>query len=100
MELLPALDLHSSVLCRVSIVEFLLHLSFPIELPRILALRQPWFLKALTRFESAKSNSMIQTLLLGTLFGLWYLFNIYFNIYNKQVHISLNSCFPFSFLLL
>ncbi|XP_010248507.1 PREDICTED: triose phosphate/phosphate translocator, non-green plastid, chloroplastic-like [Nelumbo nucifera] len=34
--------------------------------------------------ESAKSNS-IQTLVLGTLFGLWYLFNIYFNIYNKQV---------------
>eukprot|EP00250_Pteridium_aquilinum_P035284 c9076_g1_i1 orf=392-1624(-) len=26
-----------------------------------------------------------KTLLLGCLFGLWYLFNIYFNIYNKQV---------------
>ncbi|XP_010251200.1 PREDICTED: phosphoenolpyruvate/phosphate translocator 1, chloroplastic-like [Nelumbo nucifera] len=35
--------------------------------------------------ESAKSVSLIQTLQLGSLFGLWYLFNIYFNIYNKQV---------------
>lgn len=26
-----------------------------------------------------------ETLVLGSLFGLWYLFNIYFNIYNKQV---------------
>lgn len=35
--------------------------------------------------ESAKSSSMAETLQLGSLFGLWYLFNIYFNIYNKQV---------------
>ncbi|XP_042502401.1 phosphoenolpyruvate/phosphate translocator 1, chloroplastic-like [Macadamia integrifolia] len=35
--------------------------------------------------ESAKSNNLIRTLELGLLFGLWYLFNIYFNIYNKQV---------------
>ncbi|KAK9278467.1 hypothetical protein L1049_028032 [Liquidambar formosana] len=35
--------------------------------------------------ESAKSSSLMQTLQLGSLFGLWYLFNIYFNIYNKQV---------------
>ncbi|KAF8390434.1 hypothetical protein HHK36_024960 [Tetracentron sinense] len=35
--------------------------------------------------ESTKSNSLMQTLQLGSLFGLWYLFNIYFNIYNKQV---------------
>ncbi|EFJ05868.1 hypothetical protein SELMODRAFT_172535 [Selaginella moellendorffii] len=28
---------------------------------------------------------MMRTLQLGSLFGLWYLFNIYFNIYNKQV---------------
>lgn len=27
----------------------------------------------------------MDTLVLGSLFGLWYLFNIYFNIYNKQV---------------
>ncbi|XP_020571792.1 phosphoenolpyruvate/phosphate translocator 2, chloroplastic [Phalaenopsis equestris] len=33
----------------------------------------------------AKANELVQTLLLGSLFGLWYLFNIYFNIYNKQV---------------
>uniref|UniRef100_A0A7N0U1J0 Sugar phosphate transporter domain-containing protein n=1 Tax=Kalanchoe fedtschenkoi TaxID=63787 RepID=A0A7N0U1J0_KALFE len=31
------------------------------------------------------SGSLMQTLTLGSLFGLWYLFNIYFNIYNKQV---------------
>ncbi|KAH6778929.1 hypothetical protein C2S52_010166 [Perilla frutescens var. hirtella] len=34
--------------------------------------------------ESPKSKVM-DTLILGSLFGLWYLFNIYFNIYNKQV---------------
>ncbi|XP_004501921.1 triose phosphate/phosphate translocator, non-green plastid, chloroplastic [Cicer arietinum] len=42
--------------------------------------------------ESADSSSLIKTLQLGSLFGLWYLFNIYFNIYNKQV---LKAChFP------
>ncbi|KAE8124244.1 hypothetical protein FH972_019146 [Carpinus fangiana] len=35
--------------------------------------------------ESAESSSLFKTLELGALFGLWYLFNIYFNIYNKQV---------------
>ncbi|XP_077253596.1 triose phosphate/phosphate translocator, non-green plastid, chloroplastic-like [Tasmannia lanceolata] len=35
--------------------------------------------------SSAKSSDFSQTLILGSLFGLWYLFNIYFNIYNKQV---------------
>ncbi|KAL0356103.1 UNVERIFIED_CONTAM: Phosphoenolpyruvate/phosphate translocator 1, chloroplastic [Sesamum radiatum] len=35
--------------------------------------------------ESPKSKSFADTLVLGTLFGFWYLFNIYFNIYNKQV---------------
>ncbi|KAF5476786.1 hypothetical protein F2P56_003488 [Juglans regia] len=35
--------------------------------------------------ESAESSSTWKTLELGALFGLWYLFNIYFNIYNKQV---------------
>ncbi|KAF3437014.1 hypothetical protein FNV43_RR19767 [Rhamnella rubrinervis] len=35
--------------------------------------------------ESARSDSIFKTLELGALFGLWYLFNIYFNIYNKQV---------------
>ncbi|OIV96961.1 hypothetical protein TanjilG_00543 [Lupinus angustifolius] len=34
---------------------------------------------------TADSGSLIKTLQLGSLFGLWYLFNIYFNIYNKQV---------------
>ncbi|ERN02362.1 phosphoenolpyruvate/phosphate translocator 1, chloroplastic [Amborella trichopoda] len=35
--------------------------------------------------SKSSSSSLIQTLQLGALFGLWYLFNIYFNIYNKQV---------------
>ncbi|XP_030521323.1 triose phosphate/phosphate translocator, non-green plastid, chloroplastic-like [Rhodamnia argentea] len=35
--------------------------------------------------DREKSGSMAKTLELGLLFGLWYLFNIYFNIYNKQV---------------
>ncbi|KAK2663745.1 hypothetical protein Ddye_002319 [Dipteronia dyeriana] len=35
--------------------------------------------------EEEKSSSLNKTLVLGLLFGLWYLFNIYFNIYNKQV---------------
>ncbi|CAA2956026.1 phosphoenolpyruvate phosphate translocator 1, chloroplastic [Olea europaea subsp. europaea] len=35
--------------------------------------------------ESPKSKGIGDTLVLGSLFGLWYLFNIYFNIYNKQV---------------
>ncbi|OAY66504.1 Phosphoenolpyruvate/phosphate translocator 2, chloroplastic, partial [Ananas comosus] len=30
-------------------------------------------------------EGLLRTLQLGSLFGLWYLFNIYFNIYNKQV---------------
>ncbi|WVZ20041.1 hypothetical protein V8G54_007363 [Vigna mungo] len=33
-------------------------------------------------------NSLFKTLELGALFGLWYLFNIYFNIYNKQNPLS------------
>ncbi|KAK1301740.1 hypothetical protein QJS10_CPB12g00165 [Acorus calamus] len=33
----------------------------------------------------AKTEKLMQTLQLGALFGLWNLFNIYFNIYNKQV---------------
>ncbi|KAG6525573.1 hypothetical protein ZIOFF_015535 [Zingiber officinale] len=45
---------------------------------------------------SSKSGGILQTLQLGALFGLWYLFNIYFNIYNKQVHspFLISSCFP------
>ncbi|XP_009773988.1 triose phosphate/phosphate translocator, non-green plastid, chloroplastic-like isoform X1 [Nicotiana tabacum] len=35
--------------------------------------------------EAPKSKPLTDTLVLGSLFGLWYLFNIYFNIYNKQV---------------
>uniref|UniRef100_A0A0D9XC71 Sugar phosphate transporter domain-containing protein n=1 Tax=Leersia perrieri TaxID=77586 RepID=A0A0D9XC71_9ORYZ len=32
-----------------------------------------------------EGGGLVKTLQLGALFGLWYLFNIYFNIYNKQV---------------
>lgn len=35
--------------------------------------------------DSKSSGGLTETLQLGLLFGLWYLFNIYFNIYNKQV---------------
>ncbi|KAJ8546574.1 hypothetical protein K7X08_034084 [Anisodus acutangulus] len=37
--------------------------------------------------EAPKSNNkpLVDTLYLGLLFALWYIFNIYFNIYNKQV---------------
>ncbi|KAJ0785488.1 putative triose phosphate/phosphoenolpyruvate translocator, sugar phosphate transporter [Helianthus annuus] len=34
---------------------------------------------------AAEKAKMTEMLVLGVLFGLWYLFNIYFNIYNKQV---------------
>ncbi|GAU33712.1 hypothetical protein TSUD_148630 [Trifolium subterraneum] len=40
--------------------------------------------------SAADSSSLLKTLQLGSLFGLWYLFNIYFNIYNKQVLKSLH----------
>nr|AAF86907.1 phosphoenolpyruvate/phosphate translocator precursor [Mesembryanthemum crystallinum] len=35
--------------------------------------------------EAPKAGGIGKTLELGLLFGFWYLFNIYFNIYNKQV---------------
>ncbi|OIS96215.1 PREDICTED: phosphoenolpyruvate/phosphate translocator 1, chloroplastic-like [Nicotiana attenuata] len=35
--------------------------------------------------EAPKSKPLADTLVLGSLFALWYIFNIYFNIYNKQV---------------
>jgi solute carrier family 35 protein E1 len=38
-------------------------------------------------------TALAKTLQLGVFFGLWYLFNIYFNIYNKQV--SSQHRFPF-----
>lgn len=37
-----------------------------------------------TAQAGAGSSELGSTLRLGSLFGLWYLFNIYFNIYNKQ----------------
>jgi hypothetical protein len=35
--------------------------------------------------EPETQTQLAKTLQMGSLFGLWYLFNIYFNIYNKQV---------------
>ncbi|TKY50448.1 Phosphoenolpyruvate/phosphate translocator 2 [Spatholobus suberectus] len=35
--------------------------------------------------EPTKSSSMVKTLQLGAMLATWYLLNIYFNIYNKQV---------------
>eukprot|EP00897_Mesotaenium_endlicherianum_P005158 jgi/Mesen1/4670/ME000241S03710 len=46
-----------------------------------------------TAAEKAEASEMTKTIQLGSLFGLWYLFNIYFNIYNKQVL----KVFPFPF---
>ncbi|GFZ07823.1 glucose-6-phosphate/phosphate translocator-like protein [Actinidia rufa] len=37
--------------------------------------------------DKEKASSMASTMQLGALFGLWYLFNIYFNIYNKQFNL-------------
>lgn len=44
--------------------------------------------------EDAKASGLSKTLELGSLFGLWFLFNIYFNIYNKQVDSSSLSILP------
>lgn len=35
--------------------------------------------------DSGDPSELVKTIQLGSLFGMWYLFNIYFNIYNKQV---------------
>ncbi|KAJ8774884.1 hypothetical protein K2173_019888 [Erythroxylum novogranatense] len=35
--------------------------------------------------ESEKSRALVRTLQLGSMFSIWYLLNIYYNIYNKQV---------------
>ncbi|XP_062010163.1 phosphoenolpyruvate/phosphate translocator 2, chloroplastic-like isoform X1 [Rosa rugosa] len=35
--------------------------------------------------EAPESSGLARTLQLGAMFGIWYLLNIYFNIYNKQV---------------
>lgn len=39
--------------------------------------------------KTSSGDGLVGTLLLGSLFGLWYLFNIYFNIYNKQARLLL-----------
>lgn len=43
--------------------------------------------------EATRKAELANTVQLGTYFGLWYLFNIYFNIYNKQVL----KVFPYPF---
>ncbi|KAL1356417.1 hypothetical protein HN51_008428 [Arachis hypogaea] len=60
---------------------------FPISAPKI----QSFKVLAAASVPEAKSDEpikpagLIQTLQLGAMFGTWYLLNIYFNIYNKQV---------------
>ncbi|CAL9064719.1 unnamed protein product [Musa banksii] len=44
--------------------------------------------------KDAGGGGLLQTLQLGSLFGLWYLFNIYFNIYNKQARVLKGFTFP------
>ncbi|KAM7273722.1 hypothetical protein ACFE04_028386 [Oxalis oulophora] len=57
------------------------------SLPSLVDKSERFELKATAVPESddKSSSSFKETLVLGLLFGLWYLFNIYFNIYNKQV---------------
>ena len=38
--------------------------------------------------EGASQSGLTRTLQLGSMFGIWYLLNIYFNIFNKQVVIT------------
>ncbi|RRT78739.1 hypothetical protein BHE74_00010847 [Ensete ventricosum] len=40
---------------------------------------------AASSYGSSSTSGTVKKLQLGFLFGLWYLFNIYFNIYDKQV---------------
>lgn len=42
--------------------------------------------------STSAGGNLMKTLELGSLFGLWYLFNIYFNIYNKQVRCFIFLC--------
>ncbi|CAL9072969.1 unnamed protein product [Musa textilis] len=44
--------------------------------------------------KDAGEGGLLQMLQLGSLFGLWYLFNIYFNIYNKQARVLKVFTFP------
>ena len=43
--------------------------------------------------SAEEGGGFMKTLWLGSLFGLWYLFNIYFNIYNKQVCVLTDAFF-------
>lgn len=53
--------------------------------PRVAAARRPVMVKAAAAAASPDKKSMTQTAFLGLQFLGWYAFNIYFNIYNKQV---------------
>lgn len=50
--------------------------------------------------DEASKSKLKDTLVLGSLFGLWYLFNIYFNIYNKQVAFRISDTCIFMFYLI
>jgi solute carrier family 35 protein E1 len=47
--------------------------------------------------EFEKSSDAARTMQLGAMFGIWYLLNIYFNIFNKQVHLQISLCMSFHF---
>lgn len=50
-----------------------------------------------SRDEAAKADKLVRTVQLAAMFGVWYLLNIYFNIFNKQVLFNFfcNSIIPF-----
>lgn len=49
-----------------------------------------------SRNEAVKAEKLIRTLQLAAMFAVWYMLNIYFNIFNKQVPFLFLFCF-FSF---
>lgn len=46
-----------------------------------------------SRDEAVKTDRLVRVLQLGAMFVVWYLLNIYFNIFNKQVPFFCFSCF-------
>lgn len=53
-------------------------------------------LKSATVPGDVESGSLVKGLKLGGMFGVWYLLNIYYNIFNKQVLLSLIAYIVFS----
>ncbi|XP_077221411.1 triose phosphate/phosphate translocator, non-green plastid, chloroplastic-like [Tasmannia lanceolata] len=89
--LTPLHGIFGSSCSRLSISSFSSGFRGRISVPSLVSDRRPndFIVRAVAVPESGessgKSSAFMQTLQLGSLFGLWYLFNIYFNLYNKQV---------------